>query len=68
MHIIKRELNIEFDAFTSQREELLARSHRSYEAFNADQRHVFDTIYSAIPEGGCLFIDGKSGRGKTFLV
>ncbi|KAH7124469.1 PIF1-like helicase-domain-containing protein, partial [Dactylonectria macrodidyma] len=66
--IIERELNIELDAFASQREELLARSHRSYDAFNADQRHVFDTIYSAIPEGGCFFIDGKAGRGKTFLV
>lgn len=41
-----------------------------YDQLNAEQRHVFDQIYLAIQnhESTPFFVEGRPGRGKTFLV
>ena len=65
---VDRELNLELDAFLGRHDALLRQSEESYEAMNFEQRSVFDRIMSAIGSGGCFFLDGKAGRGKTFLV
>jgi hypothetical protein len=38
--------------------------------FNTEQRNIFESVWAAIRQSQpiCLFIDGKAGRGKTFLV
>ncbi|KIJ41590.1 hypothetical protein M422DRAFT_106663, partial [Sphaerobolus stellatus SS14] len=37
---------------------------------NPEQLEIFSSIMMAIEQGTslCLFIDGKAGRGKTFLI
>ncbi|KAF6514101.1 hypothetical protein HZS61_006357 [Fusarium oxysporum f. sp. conglutinans] len=65
---IERELQLELAAFARQREALMMRSHQNYAVLNAEQRRIFDVIYSSLAAGGCFFIDGRAGRGKTFLM
>lgn len=51
--------------------ELLAtRASRAASKLNAEQYHVYTEILNAISDGRPLraFVDGKAGRGKTFLV
>lgn len=52
------------------REELQQRVEEAKETFNPEQRAIFDEVDEAITNHQplCLFIDGKAGRGKTFLV
>jgi predicted ATPase len=40
----------------------------SYDMMNIKQRFIYDCIFNSIGMGGCYFLDGKAGRGKTFLV
>lgn len=35
---------------------------------NAEQQSVYNRVLQSIGNGGCFFLDGKAGRGKTFLV
>jgi hypothetical protein len=44
--------------------------HHAITLFNTEQRQIFDTVCDAIQRRQPLsiFIDGKAGRGKTFLV
>lgn len=46
------------------------RARRSLALFNPDQRRIFDKVISAIHHNRplLLFVDGKAGRGKTFLI
>ena len=39
-------------------------------SFNPEQRMIFDIVWNAVQNNLplCLFIDGKAGRGKTYLV
>ncbi|EGU80381.1 hypothetical protein FOXB_09107, partial [Fusarium oxysporum f. sp. conglutinans Fo5176] len=65
---VERELQLELAAFARQRETLMMRSRQNYAALNAEQRHIFDIIHSSLATGGCFFVDGRAGRGKTFLM
>ena len=49
---------------------LAARAAASLSILNAGQREIFDEVIEAIQENRplTLFIDGKAGRGKTFLI
>jgi hypothetical protein len=35
---------------------------------NIEQRFVYDRVLDSIRTGGCFSLDGKAGRGKTYLV
>jgi hypothetical protein len=63
-----REIDVELGAFLHSRTALLMRSQRSYNILNAEQRLIYKRILAAVPNGGCFFVDGKAGRGKTFLI
>ncbi|VDB87754.1 unnamed protein product [Peniophora sp. CBMAI 1063] len=43
---------------------------RRYRTFNGEQRAIFDEVAAAFHNDTplCIFIDGKAGRGKTFLL
>ena len=49
---------------------LLSAAEQALVLFNPEQRMIFDTVWNAVQQNLplCLFIDGKAGRGKTFLV
>jgi predicted ATPase len=61
-------VNLELDVFLHRRDARLEQSQESYHLMNLEQRHIFDRIDNSIRRGGCFFLDGKAGRGKTFLV
>lgn len=65
---VDREVNMELDAFLHRHEPLLQQSQESYEMMNAEQQFIYNRILNSINLGGCYFLDGKAGRGKTFLV
>jgi len=65
---VDREVNLELDAFLYQQDALLHQSEASYEMMNTEQQHVYARILESVGNGGCFFLDGKAGRGKTFLV
>jgi hypothetical protein len=46
------------------------RAQRALRCFNADQQHIYDDIMASVASETplLLFIDGKAGRGKTFLL
>lgn len=54
----------------SDRETLATRTEASIAAFNPEQRAIFDAVRQSVESGEPIlaFIDGKAGRGKTFLV
>jgi predicted ATPase len=52
----------------SRHQALLQQSQESYEMMNPEQRSVSDRVLNSTGMGGCYFLDGKAGRGKTFLV
>ncbi|TMC16317.1 MAG: hypothetical protein E6J34_20245 [Chloroflexi bacterium] len=60
--IIAEEMNYDIS-------ELRSRFQRDYEQANEDQKHIFDSIMTAIDDhdGGVFFIDGPGGTGKTFI-
>lgn len=62
------EVDLELNFFYNQRSALLTRSEDAYVRMNTDQQGIFDSILSHCDTGGCFFIDGRAGRGKTFLV
>ena len=62
------EVDLELDFFYNQRSALLRRSEDAYARMNTDQQGIFDSIIGHCDTGGCFFIDGRAGRGKTFLV
>ncbi|KAG1841567.1 hypothetical protein DFJ58DRAFT_666491 [Suillus subalutaceus] len=41
-----------------------------HDQLNAEQRNIFQQIYEAVQNrnGTLFFIEGRPGRGKTFLV
>jgi PIF1-like helicase len=65
---VDQEVNMELDAFLYRRDTLLQQSQESYRMMNTEQRSIYDHIFNSIGTGGCCFLDGKAGRGKTFLV
>lgn len=68
--VYSAEVENELQRWGVDREAITARAQQNIHLLNDEQRHLFDLIVNA----ACnhlpflLFIDGKAGRGKTFLV
>ena len=64
------EVVAEIQRWSSQIPSLLSMAEHALALFNTEQSLIFQTIWSAIlfKQPLCAFVDGKAGRGKTFLV
>ena len=64
------EVEHELQPWSSSTNNLRLSFHCAYRKLNEEQRELYDRIIYAISneQGLCQFIDGKAGRGKTFLV
>jgi hypothetical protein len=62
------EVDLELSFFCDRLPTLRRRSEAAYARMNADQQSIFDDILRHCGSGGCFFIDGRAGRGKTFLI
>lgn len=62
------EVDLEQSFFRDRLPILRRRSEAAYARMNADQQGIFDNILGHRGSGGCFFIDGRAGRGKTFLI
>jgi hypothetical protein len=67
------ELSYEIAAFQSHSAEMAAAVEHMIDGFNPEQLAVYHQLKAAVenpnPNNACLyFLDGKAGRGKTFLV
>jgi hypothetical protein len=65
-----QEVEHELERWSSDVGRLERRARRAITRFNHEQRKIYDNIMSALADDQPLlcFIDGKAGRGKTFLV
>ena len=65
-----REVEHEMERWNSDRPALAARANDAVRHLNAEQLQIYHAVTSAILEGRQLlaFVDGKGGRGKTFLL
>ena len=65
---------MELEAFEGQHEQLRAESNDMLSAMNAEQADTFHCVMDAVMDAqdgeipSPFFIEGKPGRGKTFLV
>ena len=59
---------MELDAFAHSRTTLLLDSQQAYELLNCEQSLIYNHLLDSLTTGGCYFVDGKAGQGKTFLV
>ncbi|EKM52951.1 uncharacterized protein PHACADRAFT_98416, partial [Phanerochaete carnosa HHB-10118-sp] len=68
--VYSAEVEHELERWHPQRDALRARAEHALGVLNAEQRLIFDRIvHAALTETPLLaFIDGKAGRGKTFLI
>ena len=50
--------------------QLLSTAEQALVLFNTEQLEIFEVVWNAVQHGHplCIFIDGKAGRGKTYLV
>lgn len=64
-----REVELELEHWRN-RELLAARATKAAAKLNAEQYEIYSDILQAVEEERplCAFVDGKAGRGKTFLV
>lgn len=64
------EVEHELERWEPERDALQQRAAIAYTQLNHEQQHIFDTIVTATlhDEPMLAFIDGKAGRGKTFLI
>ncbi|KIJ45444.1 hypothetical protein M422DRAFT_251221 [Sphaerobolus stellatus SS14] len=60
----------EIGRWSAHTEELMAEVESAYQSFTVEQRFVFKEFHNPIHNGMPLyiFLDGKAGRGKTFLI
>ena len=65
-----REIEREIERWGSDPEALAARAQFSVTRFNAEQLEIYNAVTSAVREDRQLlaFVDGKGGRGKTFVL
>jgi hypothetical protein len=63
-------VNHELVFFHPRRESLRDAADTAYGTMNPDQTRMFDTILERFedPNGALFFVDGRAGRGKTFLM
>jgi hypothetical protein len=59
---------LELSFFETQILSIRQRSEEAYSKMNSDQKGIFDHLLRQLDVGGCYFIDGRAGRGKTFLI
>lgn len=64
------ELDIELNYFHRHLTRLRRRADNAVAIMNTDQRYIFDHIMEKIrlAEDSCFSVDGRAGRGKTFLM
>jgi hypothetical protein len=62
------EVDLELSFFETQILSIRQRSEEAYSKMNSDQKGIFDHLLRQLDVGGCYFIDGRAGRGKTFLI
>lgn len=64
------EVFAEIQRWAPQIPQLLSAAEHALTLFNTEQLQVFQVVWNAIQHGQplCVFIDGRAGRGKTFLV
>lgn len=71
---LSRDTLAEMEAFEPRCEELREIAHDAHQMLTDEQRQVFDKIYAYIscapsnPNSRPLFIEGRPGRGKSFVV
>jgi PIF1-like helicase len=60
----------EMERWGTNSEELSAQVTTAYHSFTSEQQTIFDEFVQAINDNQslCLFVDGKAGRGKSFLI
>ena len=65
-----RELEHELQKWAPRCRELAMHADVAYETFSEEQKQIFDDIISAVVnnQSMLLFLDGKAGVGKTFLI
>ena len=65
-----REVEHELAKWASDREGLSIHADATANSFNPEQRYIYDQIITAVIDNQPLhiFIDGKAGTGKTYLV
>ncbi|KAJ6003691.1 hypothetical protein N7522_006383 [Penicillium canescens] len=62
------EVDLELAFFQTQLVSIRGRHKEAYGRINSDQKGIFDHLLDQSDIGGCYFIDGRAGRGKTFLM
>ncbi|KAJ6038801.1 hypothetical protein N7460_007518 [Penicillium canescens] len=62
------EVDLELAFFQTQLVSIRGRHKEAYGRMNSDQKGIFDHLLDQSDIGGCYFIDGRAGRGKTFLM
>jgi hypothetical protein len=67
---IGNEVIAEIQRWSSDIPQLLFAAEEAVMSFNSEQRGIFDIVWNAIQDNKplCLYIDGKAGHGKTYLV
>ena len=66
---LHNEIDQELDFFHPHLPLLRTRADAAYADMNSDQRSIYDCILNDHPSNQkCFFIDGRAGRGKTFLM
>ena len=65
-----RKIEHELQRWAPFSEQLAQKAHDAYQSFNPEQKQIFDEILLAVTENRplLLFIDGKAGVGKSFLI
>jgi hypothetical protein len=69
-HHYGSEVDLELNFFHPHRAVLRARADAARTRMNADQRCIFERIlrHQDRHSAACFFVDGRAGRGKTFLM
>ena len=70
VHTSVAEVEHELLLWNSQPDVLYTHASASFAVLNDEQRQIFATIADAVrsEQPLCMFVDGKAGRGKTFLI
>ena len=67
---IGNEVAAEIQRWSSYIPHLLSAAEQALLLFNPEQKRIFEVVWNAVQQclPLCIFIDGKAGRGKTYLV
>jgi hypothetical protein len=62
------EVDLELSFFANQLSSIRMTSDEAYCRMNSGQKGIFDHLLGQLDVRGCYFVDGRAGRGKTFLI